>query len=401
MQGMTYRADKQIGVGDIVIDARARGYLNEVIESGHLSYGPFTRRFEQQFSTLHGCDHAIFMASGTCALQVALAILKEKYGWEDGDEVIVPALTFIATSNMVLHNNLEVRFAEVDPVSCNLDPSKLQDALTDRTRAIVPVHLFGRPAEMEPIMDFARRYDLKVLEDSCETMFARYKGKPVGSFGDAACFSTYVAHLIVTGVGGFVTTNDPDVAIGARSFLNHGRDSIYLAIDDDRGTSQEKLREIVARRFNFVRVGHSFRCTEFEAALGLAQLETYEGIIAARRANGRFFLERLAPLQAEGKLSLPVVPDHSDHVFMMFPVIVHDGRKRELVNHLEECNIETRDLMPLLSQPVYLERFGDLRERFPVATYNSANGFYVGCHQYLQTEELEYVAETILDFFGA
>jgi dTDP-4-amino-4,6-dideoxygalactose transaminase len=302
---------------------------------------------------------------------------------------------------MVLHTNLDVRFAEVDPVSCNLDPAKLEEALTDRTRAIVPVHLFGRPAEMDPIMEFARAHDLRVLEDSCETMFAKYRGRPVGSFGDAACFSTYVAHLLVTGVGGFVTTNDPEIAIGVRSYLNHGRDAVYLSIDDDRGTSPEKLREIVARRFNFIRVGHSFRCTEFEAALGVAQLEQMDSILAARRENAQYFLEHLRPLEEEGFLSLPVVPDDADHVFMMFPMVIRDGRKRELVNYLEERMIETRDLMPLLSQPVYLELFGDLRSRFPVATYNTENGFYVGCHPYLSLEQREYMVETFLAFYGA
>jgi dTDP-4-amino-4,6-dideoxygalactose transaminase len=397
---MAFSPAKQIGVGDLVINDRGRRYLQEVIDSARLSYGPFTRRFEERFAELHGCRHAIFMASGTSALQAALAILKEKCGWEDGDQVIVPAMTFIATANMVLHNNLEVRFAEVDPVSCNLDPARLEEALTERTRAIVPVHLFGRPAEMDGIMAFARSHDLRVLEDSCETMFARYRGQPVGSFGDAACFSTYVAHLVVTGVGGFVTTNDPEIAIGTRSLLNHGRDSIYLAIDDDRGSGGEKLREIVARRFNFIRIGHSFRCTEFEAALGVAQLEEYEQIVSARRENGRFFLEHLRPLEEAGHLGLPVVPEHADHMFMMFPIVVHGGRKRDLVNHLEERNIETRDLMPLLSQPVYLERYGDLRSRFPVASYNSANGFYMGCHQYLRAEEREYMVETIRGFFA-
>lgn len=397
---MPFQPAKQIGVGDLVISDRARRYLQEVIDTGRLSYGPFTRRFEERFSELHGCNHAIFMASGTSALQAALAILKEKHSWEDGDEVIVPAMTFIATANMVLHNNLEVRFAEVDSVSCNLDPSKLEEALTDRTRAIVPVHLFGRPAEMDEIMAFARSRDLKVLEDSCETMFARYKGQPVGSFGDAACFSTYVAHLVVTGVGGFVTTNDPEIAVGARSLLNHGRDSIYLAIDDDRSGDQNRLKEIVARRFNFVRVGHSFRCTEFEAALGVAQLEEHEEIISARRENGEYFLEHLRPLEEADHLSLPVVPEDADHVFMMFPIVVHGGRKRALVNHLEKRNIETRDLMPILNQPVYLERYGDLRDRFPIAAYNSRNGFYMGCHQYLQAEEREYMVETILGFFA-
>lgn len=396
---MAFVPEKQIGVGDLIVGARARRYLQQVIETGHLSYGPFARRFEEQFAALHQCRHAIFMASGTCALQAALALLKEKHGWSDGDEVIVPAMTFIATANMVLHNNLEVRFADVDPVSCNLDPASLEQAWTPRTRAIVPVHLFGRPAEMDPILAFARRRDLRVLEDSCETMFARYKGQVVGSFGDAACFSTYVAHLIVAGVGGFVTTNDPDLAVGVRSYLNHGRDSIYLSIDDDAAATGEALKEIVARRFKFIRVGHSFRCTEFEAALGLAQLEEHESIVAARVSNARYFLEQLRPLEEQGHVTLPEIPGHADHVFMMFPVVVHGGRKRELVNHLEEHRIETRDLMPLLSQPVYLERFGDLRDRFPVASYNSENGFYVGCHQYLSADERDYMVERMLDFF--
>lgn len=392
---------KQIGVGDLVIGDTARGYLQEVIDSGHLSYGKFSARFEEAFAAEHGCAHAIFMASGTCALQSSLAILKELHGWEDGAEVIVPAMTFIATSNMVLHNGLKVRFAEVERGSCNLDPATIERAITPRTRAIVPVHLFGRPAEMTPIMQIANDRGLVVLEDSCETMFARYEGQSVGSFGAAACFSTYVAHMLVTGVGGFVTTNDPEIAVRVRSLLNHGRDSIYLSIDDDQEVDPGKLREIVARRFNFVRVGHSFRCTEFEAALGLAQFEERDSIVESRARNGRFFLDAFRPLEEEGQVSLPAIPDNADHRFMMFPMIVHGGRKRDLVNHLEENRIETRDLMPLLSQPIYLELFGDLRPDFPIATYNSANGFYMGCHQYLSDDELEYMAEQVLSFFGS
>ena len=397
---MAFVPDKQIGIGDLIIDARARANIKQVLDSSHLSYGHFSRSFEEQFAAFHACAHAIFMASGTSALQAALSILREMHGWVDGDEVIVPAMTFIATPNIVLHNNLDVRFAEVDSVSCNIDPTKLEEALTDRTRAIIPVHLFGRPAEMDPIMEFAQAHDLRVLEDSCETMFAKYRGRPVGSFGNAACFSTYVAHMLVTGVGGFVTTNDAEIAVGARSYLNHGRDSIYLSIDDDRDTTPAKLHEVVARRFNFIRVGHSFRATEFEAALGVAQLEQVDSILATRKENAQYFLEHLRPLEEKGFLSLPVVPDDADHVFMMFPVVVRDGRKRGLVNCLEEHLIETRDLMPLLSQPVSLELFGDLRSRFPVATYNAENGFYVGCHPYLSPEQREYMGETFLDFFG-
>src|SRR5207249_5320991 len=126
---------------------------------------------------------------------------------------------------------------------------------------------------MDAVLAIAKKHRLKVIEDSCETVFARYKGKKVGSLGDIGCFSTYVAHYIVTGVGGFATTNDPKLAVRLRSLMNHGRDSIYFQIDDDKGLKGAKLREVVARRFSFVSVGHSFRATEFEAALGLAQLE--------------------------------------------------------------------------------------------------------------------------------
>lgn len=249
-------------------------------------------------------------------------------------------------------------------------------------------------------MEVAERFGLEILEDSCETMFARYEGKPVGSFGTAACFSTYVAHLLVTGVGGFVTTNDPEMAIGVRSFLNHGRDSIYLSIDDDQGVSGEELRNIISRRFKFIRTGHSFRCTEFEAALGLAQIEEYETIIEARSRNASYFLERLRPLEEAGDVSLPIVPTNAEHMFMMFPVIVHRDRKTELVNHLEEGRIETRDLMPILTQPVCQEIFGDLTDKFPVASYNSTNGFYMGCHQFISERNLEYMADRVLAFFG-
>ena len=139
---------------------------------------------------------------------MAVACLKELHGWHDGDEIIVPAVTFVATANVVVDHNLKPVFVDVDPVTYNIDPAKIEKRITKKTKAIMVVHLFGQPAEMDPILKIARKYKLKIIEDSAETMFVKYKGTPVGSFGDIACFSTYVAHLIVTGVGGVVATND-------------------------------------------------------------------------------------------------------------------------------------------------------------------------------------------------
>ena len=391
--------ERQIGVGGLVLGPAERRYLDEVIASNRLSYGPMTQRLERDFGEMHDCRYSVFCNSGTSALHIALAALKERHGWADGDEVIVPAVTFVATSNIVLHNQMVPVFVDVERDTYNLDPRLLEEKITPRTRAIIPVHLLGLPCDMDPILDVARRHDLRIIEDSCETMFARYKGRSVGSFGDVGCFSTYIAHFIVTGVGGFATTNDPELAVLLKSLMNHGRDSIYLSITDDQGVSRERLFEIAAKRFSFVHVGHSFRCTELEAAIGLGQLEQREHIVRTRKANAAYFIERLKPV--EDVLQLPATPPDRDHSFMLFGLVLREGHKRDLINYLEERNVETRDMLPLVNQPIYRKLFGeDLEERFPVAKWLNESGFYVGCHQYLTEQEREYVADTILAFFG-
>jgi perosamine synthetase len=387
----------RVTVGDVRLGPREKQYLTAVIDSNRLSYGPFTERFESLFARLHDCRHAIFCNSGTSALHIAVAALKERYGWRDGDEVLVPAVTFIATSNVVLHNGLRPVFVDVHPRTYNIDPERIEEKITPRTRAILPVHLLGLPADLGPILDIAGRHGLRVIEDSCETMFAAYRGRKVGSWGDIGCFSTYIAHYIVTGVGGLATTNDPELAVLLRSLINHGRDSIYLNIDDDGDRSGAALHEVAARRFNFVHLGHSFRCTELEAAIGLAQLEQKDSIIARRQAIARLYREGLADLGEY--IQLPMVPPDRDHAFMLFPIVLRGEDKRPLINHLEESGIETRDLLPLLNQPVYRKRFGDLEADYPVAAWLGRCGFYIGCHQHLDDVAVEYVISKLHEYF--
>ena len=384
---------KQIGVGDIRLSEREKRYVNEVLDANRLSYGPYSERFEAEFARLHDCAYAVFCNSGTSALQMALAALKERHGWRDGDEVLVPATTFIATSNIVIHNRMRPVFVDVTLADYGMDPEAIVARVTPRTRALIPVHLCGLPCSIGPIMEVARQHGLEVIEDSCETMFARYHGRTVGAFGAIGCFSTYVAHLIVTGVGGLATTNDPDLALMLKSLCNHGRDGIYLKIDDDQGVSRERLFEIVARRFSFVRLGHSLRGTELEAALGLAQLEEREPMLAARRGNAAALTAGLADLR--DRLSLPPHPAGRDHAYMIYPLRVRGGPavRQALVNFLEESGIEPRDLFPLLPQPVYRAMFGDLTGEYPVATGVAASGFYIGCHPGMTAADLDYVID--------
>ncbi len=393
------RRATQLGVGTVHLSRLEKRLVNQALDNNRLSYGPFARRFENRVARLHDRRFGIFTNSGTSALQVALHALKETRGWSEGDEVIVPALTFVATVNVVLQNGLRPVFVDIEPVSYGMDPDRLAGALTPRTRAIIPVHLFGQPCDIGPVVAFARARGLAVLEDSCETMFARYRGRPVGSFGDIACFSTYAAHILVTGIGGIAVTDDAELAVMMKSLANHGRDAIYTSMDDDAVSDDADLFQVVSRRFSFVHVGYSYRATELEAAIGLGQLRRWRTIVRRRQENARRLEAALAPFR--GALQLPRIRPGSEHVFMMYPIVLADGIEREpLIQHLEHYRIETRYLLPLLSQPVYRALFGDLSARYPVAARLERQGFYIGCHPEVTARDVAYVAAVLRDYFA-
>ncbi len=390
----------QIGVGCISISAKAKRYVCKVLDTGRLSYGPFIKRFEETFAAAHGVRFAVMVNSGTSALEMAVACLKETFSWEDGDEILCPAVTFVASSNVIIANNLTPIFVDIDPRTYNINPLEIEAKITKRTRAIMVVHLFGQPAAMDHIMRIAKKHNLRVIEDSCETMFAGYKGTPVGSFGDISCFSTYVAHILVTGVGGIALTNNPQYAAHLRSLANHGRDNIYISIDDDRDAAGTNLKEVIARRFSFIRRGYSYRVTEMEGALGCAQLEEHKPGIAKRKRNGAYFLKHLA--EFEEHLQLPWNPEFADHVFMMFPIVIKESspiKKAELTHFLEMHNIETRDMLPLINQPFYVKMFGDLESAYPVARWVNHNGFYIASHQMLSVADRAYIVSVFKEFF--
>lgn len=393
-----YYPSKQIGVGDFRFGDLEKKHINDVIESNQLSYGEKTQLFETNFAKEHQCDYGIFCNSGTSALQVSLAVLKAYYGWSDGDEVIVPSVTFVATVNIVLQNNLKPIFVDVLPSKYVISPARIKRVITAKTRAIIPVHLCGLPADMFRIQQIAGNYDLKIIEDSCETMFANVDGKSVGSWSSFGCFSTYMAHFLVTGVGGMITTNDKELALLVRSLINHGRDISYLKTSDDIGKTEKELNEIIKNRFKFDRIGYSYRATELEAAIGLGQLEQKDFIINKRRVNADYLIKQFKVLGLDNQLQLPAICYDRDNNFMMFPLVcLQETDRNSLLQYLEKYKIETRDLLPLVNQTIYKDILN--RDDFPVADWLERKAFYISCHQYLTERELDYIVACFNNYF--
>ena len=386
----------KVTTGTFKADDLTRQLVNEVLDSGYIGYGEKSREFEQRFASLHSSRYATLSNSGTSALHIALQTLKEIHRWSSGDEVIVPATTFVATPNIVKHNRMIPTFVDIEYETYGIDPSLIESAITERTRAIIPVHLFGQPCKMDEILEIAKSHDLKVIEDSCEAMFVTHNGKPVGSMGDIGCFSMYVAHLITAGVGGISTTSNPEYAEKMRSLVNHGLRIKDLNLDENMAP-----QPMINREFKFDSTGHSYRITEFEAAVALAQLETHKKMLKVRRRNGKHYIASLELINKSYNpdfYKLPYKLAENEHSYMMFPIVLNRSygvEKYDIKPFLNERGIETRDMLPILGQPAYSYLSAS---DFPISYVVRNYGFYVGSHQDLTVEHISYVCEILSQF---
>lgn len=386
---------RYIGVGTWKATPEIRQQINEVLDSGRISYGPKSREFEQRIATMHGDRYGVLSNSGTSSLHVALQTLKEIHGWEDGDEVFVPASTFVATVNVVLHNGLKPVLIDVEPGTYAISTKHINYELDRRyhwPKCIIPVNPFGQPADLQNMSYLRRR--IKVIDDSCECILARHCQKPIGDYADITCFSFYVAHLITTGVGGMATTKDEHYAVKMRSLVNHGRDNIYICMDDSH---PDRLKEVIGRRFSFPSIGHSYRITELESAIGLAQLDTIADVIAYRQKYAVALRQELS-LIAGGRLSFLTDRPDTENSWMMFPIVVESEKftKMDICNFLEERGIETRDALPVIFQPCYKGMWDPYD--YPIAKKLWERGFYIGCHQGLTDDDFDYTISTFKEF---
>ncbi|KKL56325.1 hypothetical protein LCGC14_2246530, partial [marine sediment metagenome] len=276
----------RIPFGALTITDKARELVNEALSTGRVSSGRYVREFERRFAELTGTREAVAVATGTDADALALAALYD-FGAERGDEVIVPALSFVATGNAVLQAGLTPVFVDIRRDTLVIDPDKIAQVVTDRTRAIMPVHLMGKPADMDAVGEVAAARGLMVVEDAAEAHGGSYKGRNVGTLGDMGAFSLYVAHIITSIEGGIITTDREDLAEILRSLRSHGRacKCASCVVNTGQGECKKRFAHGTDIRFVFERVGFSCKMNELEAAVGLGSLDEYDRIVAVRHDN--------------------------------------------------------------------------------------------------------------------
>lgn len=348
-------------------------YVNEALDNNWLSStAPPVANFEAKFSEKFGYKHSVAVNSGGSALFLALHAL----GITEGDEVIVPTFTMVATAGAVTQCGAKPVFVDTKFGEFNMDPAKIREKITRRTKAIIPVHIYGHVCDMDPIMEIARDYGLKVVEDCAEAHGAKYKGKYVGSFGDAACFSFYANKLMTTGEGGMIVCNSDELA----ERLRHLR-----AYDFDD-----------TRHFWHKHIAWNFRMSSLEAAFGLAQLERLEELIEKRRKNAAYYSERL-----KNVYDIQTYPEleNEECVFWMYPILCRFqrvGERDDLMKFLAENGIETRTFFfPMHWQPIYM----DDKEKYPHADVLGNHGLYLPSSSDISDEDKNYVIEKIKEYY--
>jgi dTDP-4-amino-4,6-dideoxygalactose transaminase len=391
----------KVPFGTISISTESRRLIDKIIVSGRLSSGKYVRQFEEKFSGLAEAKEAVAVSSGTDADTLALAVLYD-FGAKRGDEVIVPALSFVATGNSVLHAGFKPVFVDIERETLNIDPGLIEKAITRKTRAIMPVHLMGKMAKMDSIVKIAKKHKLYVIEDAAEAHGAVYKGKNAGAWGHMAAYSLYLAHIITTIEGGIVTTNDATFAEILRSLRCHGRacKCKVCVLNTASGYCDKRFKSGKDIRFIFERVGYSSKMNEIEAAVGLGSLSVYRRIIDKRHSNLIKMIKRLEEFSA---YFYTITEDADEKIGPhAFPVLLRENTpfsRDELVAYFEKHGIDTRDLFS--SMPTQCPGFAYLGYKlgqFPNAEYAGEQGFHIGVHQDINDEHIEYIFSVLRSF---
>lgn len=346
-------------------------YVTECIETGWISSeGPFISRFEEAFASYIGSKHGIAVSNGTAALDIAVAAL----GIGPGDEVIMPTFTIISPALQVVRSGAKPVLVDSDPLTWNMDVAQIEAKITPKTKAIIVVHIYGLPVNMDPVMEICKKYDIKLIEDAAEVHGQTYKGKKCGTFGDISTFSFYPNKHITTGEGGMVLTNDATLAARCRKLRN-------LAFETDKP------------RFVHYELGWNYRMTNLQAALGLAQLEKIEFHIEKKRMIGRMYQEKLSGIEGF-QLPLPST-DYAENIYWVFGLLADSPeRKESTVRHLQQNQIGTRPFFWCLhEQPVFQQKDWFKGEHYPVAEQLGRRGFYLPSGLGLDQEQVSLVCK--------
>jgi len=359
----------RISVAQPCLAGNERKYVLDCLESNWISSaGKYIQAFEESFAKYCGTKHAVSANNGTTALHLALVGLDLK----PGDEVIIPTVTYIATANAVRYCGATPVLADVLPDTMNLDPAEIERRITPRTRGIIPVHLYGHPADMDAISTIADRHGLWVLEDAAEAHGAEVNGRKVGALGRCATFSFFGNKIVTTGEGGMITTDDDDLAARLRLFRGQGMDP--------------------SRRYWFPVVGYNYRMTNIQAAIGLAQMETIDQALAERDRLAKWYDAALEPLDSQ--IVRPHCQAWAGQVFWMYNIFLREGgeeRRNAVMRELDEKGIETRPVFyPMHVLPPYAQE-----SDFPVADLWAQRGINLPTHQALSRDDVQRIAESL------
>ena len=339
----------------------------QVLESGMLAQGPTVEAFERAFAELCGVEHAVATSSGTTALHVALLA----HGIGPGDEVITTPFTFIATANAILYVGAKPVFVDIDPATFNIDPSLIEVAITSRTKAILPVHLFGLPADLDLILEIAEQYGLPVIEDACQAHGATYGDRCVGSFG-TGCFSFYPTKNMTSAEGGMITTDDAALADYCREVRQHG----------------------MRRRYYHDRLGYNFRMTDVHAAIGLAQLQKLNGFNQARRANATYLSQHLRDV------TTPTTPAGRTHVYHQYTVRVPDAQRDIVLDGLRAQGVSAGVYYPVPIHRQHLYRDLGYDDHLPNAERAAHEVLSLPVHPALTGEDLKRIVNAVNGLVG-
>jgi perosamine synthetase len=360
------------------LDERDEELVLDVLRSGRLSLGPAIDRFEELFAERVGAPYAAAVSNGTAGLH----LLAHLAGLGAGDEVITSPLSFVATANCFVYEGATPVFVDVDPRTLNMDPAAVEAAVTERTKAIVAVDMFGYPCELDDLRASCERHGLALIDDSCEALGAKYKGRPIGSHGVSCVFGFYPNKQLTTGEGGIVTTHSEDEWRLLKSLRNHGR-------------SYE------ARWFHHVRLGFNYRITDLQAALGIAQLEKLDRMLELRTEVAARYAELLEPVEGVE----PPTPDDAEHrrSWFVYVVQLERGVDRDAVlERLAEDGIEAAHYVPCVHlQPYMRERYGFSEGMCPVAENAAARTLALPFFPLLEVEDQERVVDALRSAIAA
>ena len=371
------KSNFRVPFGTVSITDDARRLIDQILDSKWVTQGKYVQEFEEGFAKLFGTKYAVAVSSGTDADALALATLYD-FGANRGDEIIVPALSFVATGNAVLQAGFKPVFVDVQKETLNIDPEKIERVITKKTRGIMPVHLMGKPADVDRINAIAKKHKLFVVEDAAEAHGAEYKGKKIGAIGDMAAFSLYAAHIVTTIEGGIVTTNTPKMAEVLRSLRNHG----------------------MVDKFVFQRIGFSAKMNEIEAAVGLGNLKIFGQILERRRRNMYYLIDQFKQFE-QYFFSIKEEPYEKlgPHAF---PITLKENvnfTKDEFVRYIEDYGVDSRNLFySIPTQTLSYQYLGYQLGDFPNAEYFGNHGCHIGVHQDLEIADLEYAVEAVKKF---